>query len=1750
MKKYLSLLLAVLILAVSLPLSSIFSQAAISSEDQALIDEIKNAWSEMGIKVAETTADAGWKNVTMQSFSASKTDALPENAKDLPDTIGPTYAKVTFSSISTDEPTETASSYGSGALMYRAFDNVDISNCDVYLSFYIESLNEGSMYLLPFFRSQGESGGLTGKRYDIASTDVGKWVTLSSSQLKGEKYNLVTNLGNKLILSFNSTKINSIYLGSVVFTKPAALPADTESWELINWISAAKALDLSEYVNTAHMREVLKKLPVTDADKIKEIKDAWKLLQERVFVSTPTSNHKNITVNAYPVSNVEGLPENAKTNIPDAVGDVYAVSNISKSTTNSSPKTVGSNFIRYSPTNENLSGCNVYFSFYTQSISGTVSFVPFYRGKTTPSGLDTGVMYTIKPQDVGKWVTLSVSEITGSGFKNVTDLNNNIIFCVNSSASNNIIFGSFVFTKPVSLPEGSENWEIGRWISEAKSLDLTGYYNTEVFKNTISGISTEETVLIDKLRDAWRGVEERVLDVAPLSASGDVEVSISSMDNKENLPTGATNIPNLAGSFYGLAKIPKTTKETTVDTSGSTYIKYGSSSMDISKTKVYFTFFVEEFKGELSFVTYFRKTGGAGNGTGKKYEIKANDVGKWITLDTDDLTGASFSLVNNIGNSIILWFNSTEVNNIVIGDFVFYKNKALPEDSGSWSLAKWVINAKALDTTNCLNTEDLKTAIAEAEAYIEEKSIPYADILEVPEDLSTLGDNILAGISPTINYFNGTKKSLVTVESAKTLTDGDKTTALEIKNLNGTMGSYIEISYLLGGFASIKNIVAVLPENAKLGTYKIYTSQKHSELFDSKNCDIKMLNEETEASEQLLVPYKESQFTSIGIRFTVDDAKSFALAELGVYGEKTEVAVDIGKYSNNEFKAIGFNLLSTAPAPKIRVNGVNTQNTGNYDYRNLFDCYSDKGWANPVASWNDGPDHSVCDVFYDLGSTHKINKLLLNSWDEIYLQVGLYEIYVANSVSELFLSSNKVITYDNGVNGDKPTTVTQLFRFAEGEEVIGRYVGFRILCGINNYELAKKRWPGLLYLRLTELGVYGEKYTLPAKPTNMLSHIPTDVYRVDAKENSVKISDKELTAEKIKVLYDGNYNNSVSIATGGKRLDFVFNLCGEMQIDALNFYADSAQIMQIEVYSGEDVEATYDKANLVYTTKSSVPFNKLEKILEKSVKTRFLRYAVTVLGGTLDVKEIEAIGMDNQKLTYRNLLLENSNTIKIMSFNYKTKGFKNVQEHENKYYASIQQFKRNMTDGDAMTVYDIYAAKQGESSIDVVVDLGSLHSVDSLKLKAGSDENHWPSYMKVYIGSTEKDVTDADAIVDYEFKAKSSNGVYACDFAPQYARYIRFQITKSKNPYLNEHMLAVISELEVYGLSVSGVQAADANAVLSFTDPNTNIKVNILKLDDNDVYTEAKTLRVTPLKPDIADKNALKEHYMMIYGKKYLIELLDRDGKVLEDLGGRKVSVFLPVEDGLTLYTAFVASSNNGSVSVVETFQETERVYATFESVKALQVMQVGFVTEFPEGYFTEIVNMQEVIHNPTQTVSTERTIVDKESGIKVVYKKGVLPEDVTIKVEKLGKEILPDILAKQFDDSDFVAYKLTFMSKGEIVVPKESVRIIFPTPEGMDASKCKIYSIPDDRKSMMDMKAIVDSGNLSIFTLDGGNFMIADSEFDTTSSKEITTIKKGQKGTSPSDYTWIIIEAVVAVVVLVTAAGITIFIIRKRKNK
>ena len=82
----------------------------------------------------------------------------------------------------------------------------------------------------------------------------------------------------------------------------------------------------------------------------------------------------------------------------------------------------------------------------------------------------------------------------------------------------NITFGSLVAYNNASLPEGSESWGIREWLDAAGELDLSGYYNTEQFEETVAAlleiypvISADEAADITALKAAWGAMTETQL---------------------------------------------------------------------------------------------------------------------------------------------------------------------------------------------------------------------------------------------------------------------------------------------------------------------------------------------------------------------------------------------------------------------------------------------------------------------------------------------------------------------------------------------------------------------------------------------------------------------------------------------------------------------------------------------------------------------------------------------------------------------------------------------------------------------------------------------------------------------------------------------------------------------------------------------------------------------------------------------------------------------------------------------------------------------------------------------------------------------------------------------------------------------------------------------------------------------------------------------------------------------------------------
>ena len=148
-----------------------------------------------------------------------------------------------------------------------------------------------------------------------------------------------------------------------------------------------------------------------------------------------------------------------------------------------------------------------------------------------------------------------------------------------------------------------------------------------------------------------------------------------------------------------------------------------------------------------------------------------------------------------------------------------------------------------------------------------------------------------------------------------------------------------------------------------------------------------------------------------------------------------------------------------------------------------------------------------------------------------------------------------------------------------------------------------------------------------------------------------------------------------------------------------------------------------------------------------------------------------------------------------------------------------------MCDENPFTVFDIYAGEQGKSSIDIIIDLKDNYLVDSVKLNAASDENHWPSKMNVYIGETSESVKSATATPCHIFTERASDGIYTMSMPTQYVRYVRFQITEATHPEMQSHLLAVISELQVFGIR-NHIGCDDFEA----GDLNANGKIDVLDL--------------------------------------------------------------------------------------------------------------------------------------------------------------------------------------------------------------------------------------------------------------------------------------------------------------------------------
>ena len=718
--KLTALILSLALLLACVPFGGTVALA--SSDYDAKLEALKNAWT--NLEVYTEVEPEGFNTgkggtVTVQHAASTDTSLLPESALELPEKLGAEYTKATVGVTAT---ATTPAASGSDYIKFS--QNLTYTlGADVYLSFFVPEL-DGELEIVPFFRKNYDgvvgSGNNTGKAYKITQDDVGKWVTLSSSELISDSYKTnVENLGNHFILYINSTGNNTVYFGSLIINGKLGLPANSENWSLAQWISAAKALDTSKCSNVEAFE-----LAIAEAENnietknILAIKNAWENLGGTRTFEAVYSRSGSATSNQV-VATSQNLPKEVGTkNVTITASAVGGNTVAALGGTN--------NWALFGGSSLDVSKCNVYLSFYIEELKGEMSLVPYFRF-TGSGGGNTGKEYVITEKDVGKWVTLNTDDLTSDTFKNVVvNTGNNIVIGINSTEVNTIKFGSFIFTAAgPEIPAESANWDLMDWIFAAKSVCEPSYYGVAELEEAIEAASQVDSVKeIVPIKEKWSSLQQKNIEILP--DSGGAAVTGLAVSNSENLAKEV-------GSKYVTLTTAAAVGNTVAALSGNgNYVKYGNSSIDASKCGVAFSFYIEELKGEMSFVPYFRYNGTGGGNTGKEFVITEDHVGKWVTIYTEDLVSDTFSRdVVNLNNHIILGINSTEQNTVKFGSFILTNDVELPAESENWSVTEWKKNAKDLDVSAYYDT-------AEFTEYVNTIEFPYMDVVYAYEDVNTV----------------------------------------------------------------------------------------------------------------------------------------------------------------------------------------------------------------------------------------------------------------------------------------------------------------------------------------------------------------------------------------------------------------------------------------------------------------------------------------------------------------------------------------------------------------------------------------------------------------------------------------------------------------------------------------------------------------------------------------------------------------------------------------------------------------------------------------------------------------------------------------------------------------------------------------------------------------------------------------------------------------------------------------------------
>ncbi len=542
-----------------------------------------------------------------------------------------------------------------------------------------------------------------------------------------------------------------------------------------------------------------------------------------------------------------------------------------------------------------------------------------------------------------------------------------------------------------------------------------------------------------------------------------------------------------------------------------------------------------------------------------------------------------------------------------------------------------------------------------------------------------------------------------------------------------------------------------------------------------------------------------------------------------------------------------------------------------------------------------------------------------------------YAIYVAEEQEDLWLDSSRVFEYNAATGSDKIQKGV-IYEFPKDKAVLGNYIGMRIYKSV--YTATQHVYP-----RISFFHVWGEGGEVIGYPGNLAENMPINPNYIDGSEKT-EISESNLSAKETANLTDSNEKTSAKISTNGKDIELLYNLCGDMKIDSIWASAlinSGSGFKKMKVYASDSWGGVNDESSLIWTydVGSKKGTVKPEKTFKKQLKARYIRFLFEDTKDTLVINEIYVNGLDNQKNKTRTLTNNSTESdITIQKINLKT---------GDKSYINPAKVGA-IIDSDARSSLEIRdGGIVGENTYEITLAFTDLRTISRIQLNFPKYfEQYWAKKINVYIYETFEASTDKSVKPTFVVKAKDVNkdGVYAKQLRPVLGRFIKLEFVDfNKNEiYINEdgkqEIVTLFNDIKVTGTKVKGMNADETTtALVDLTDANSIGGVIVNRLDLNDIFTDAVSVKLTPEKAtnwQMLDLQTVP--YLEVVKKtNYKVEILDLYGNPVNNFGGRTLTMKMKLPSGADGSKYMIGdASERASMTGLDSYAVNGYVYANY----------------------------------------------------------------------------------------------------------------------------------------------------------------------------------------------------------------------------